>query len=205
MPTGYTGALYEGEQSFADFVLGCARGMGVAILMRDSPADEPISIEAITDDSEYHARAIREAKEELARLNALTPDEVAAEARAAYRERVEFEASYKMTRLAMRKRYEDMLAQVREWEPPSAEHETFKQFMIDQLAGSIDFDTSDNHFRDPVEQPPEKWLAEKIERSARDIAYHTEEEQKRIERNEGRVRWVNQLRESLGLEALTPA
>lgn len=207
MPTGYTAKLYEGEeQTFEDFALSCARAFGAAILMRDDDSSKPMTIEALTDDSDYHVKSIRHAKAELIRLKGLTPEEVASETHNAYLERVEFEERYKSERLAMRARYEAMLEKVRAWEPPSEEHVEFRMFMINQLEGSIDFDTSGaDKQRDPEQQTPEQWLADRIAHQEKTIERSTEEEAKRIERNEGRIRWVNQLRESVGLEALTPA
>jgi hypothetical protein len=205
MPTGYTAKLYEGtEQSFQDFALECSRAFGALILMRDSSTDAPITVEAITDDSDYYVKGLARAQEELARLQALSDIEIAREARSAYLDRIEYEERSKADRLAKRARYEGMLDQVREWEPPSEDHAEFKKFMIEQLTGSIDFDTKDLG-GEIVEPTPEEWLAERIARAERDIEYHTEEEAKRLERNEGRIRWMNQLRESLGLEALAPA
>lgn len=202
MPTGYTAKLYDGEQSFEAFVLGCARAFGAAINMRDDDSDVPITIEAITDTSDYHVKGVRTAKAELARLTSLSAEQLEREARAAYLDRVEADVRYTKDALAKRDRYERMLKQVREWRCPSEEHAEFRQFMINQLTGSIDFDTSLKHHTPPVQQEPAEWLAGRIERAERDIKYHSEEESKRIERNAERIRWVNQLRESLGLEAL---
>ena len=205
MPTGYTAALYDGEKTFEDFALGCARAFGAALLMRDNSNSDPITVEAITEKGDYNAKGLRTARAELVRLRAMTPDQAAAEARSAYLDLVEFERNYKADKDAKRARYQAMLDEVREWEPPSEKHEEFKKFMIDQLTGSIDFDTSTKYDRTPVEQTGEEWLADRIAKAERDIEYHTEEQNKIEERNAGRVRWVNELRESLGLETLRVA
>ncbi|VTR91619.1 unnamed protein product [Gemmata massiliana] len=42
-----------------------------------------------------------------------------------------------------------MLEHVRAWEPPSTDHENLKQFMIDQLRESIDFDCR-GEYREPL-------------------------------------------------------
>src|ERR1044071_9143634 len=110
MPTGYTAKLYEGEdQSFEDFALGCARAFGASILMRDDSPNKPISIDAITDNSDYHVRAIRETKAEIARIMAMTPEEIRQAARSEFRDRKESDERYKTSRAEMRQRYEDML------------------------------------------------------------------------------------------------
>ncbi len=41
MPTGYTDAVKDGI-TFDQFVLGCARGMGALVMMRDEPSGTPI-------------------------------------------------------------------------------------------------------------------------------------------------------------------
>ena len=203
MPTGYTAGLYEGEQSFEDFVLGCARAFGAAVLMRDNPASEPISIEAITDKSDYHVRGLKAAVVELGRLEKMTTAEIEREAELFNKERIESDERHTATRLEMRGRYQAMLDQVREWEPPSEEHAEFKTFMIEQLQGSIDFDTK---FIGKISAPltPDEWYAQTVANRRRDITYHIEEDAKRIERNEGRTRWVTQLWESLGISSQEP-
>lgn len=204
MPTGYTAKLYDGEQEFTDFVLACARAFGAFVLMRDSAHDAPITLKAITDNSDYHVKSLRTAKAELARVQAMSAEEAATQAHADYLLAAASDEEYVKSHLARRERYENMLAEVQAWEPPSADHAEFKKFMVDQLTQSLDLDTSLKHHRFAVEKTSEEWLADKIARLERAIAYNAEEEQKRIERNEVRVRWVNQLRESLGLDALAP-
>lgn len=201
MPTGYTAALYEGEQSFEDFVLGCARAFGATILMRDSDSDSPITIEAITDDSDYHERALASARSALHELEFMSVEQAAARAKEEHEEIVASWQRRRADSAAKRERYEGMLAQVREWQPPSDDHIEFKQFMIEQLTGSIDFDTNTKYDGEP-ESPEtgEAWLARKIERARRDITYHQEKRDEQNERNESRIRWVSQLFETLNLE-----
>jgi len=50
----------------------------------------------------------------------------------------------------MAHRYEQMLCRARAWVPPSKEHENLKQFMIDQLVGSIQFDCHASYHQEQI-------------------------------------------------------
>ena len=78
MPTGYTAAIKDGI-SFNEYALSCARAFGALIMMRDEPADAPIPDEF--KPSDYHFKKIEEAKAELARLRAMSPDEAVSQIR----------------------------------------------------------------------------------------------------------------------------
>lgn len=92
-----------------------------------------------------------------------------------------------------------MLTKVQAWQPPSSDHAGFKDFMIEQLTKSIEFDCDLSYHTD---NPPqlltgEQYLGSKIAKSLKSIAYHKKEQLAEEERTEGRNRWIKQLRESL--------
>jgi hypothetical protein len=195
MPTGYTAEIYEGkkEVTFQDYAMGCARAFGACILMRDDPKDTPIP-DAFPVDS-YHVRALASAKVKLAKLKKMPlatrikqADKFNAEALKSYEESVTRNAT-------LRKRYEDMLKQAQAWEPPTAEHTNFKEFMVSQLKDSINFDCH-------VPSKPSKvstgaWFKQQIESAEWDIKYHEKQYQKEVKNVAARNAWIATLRESL--------
>jgi len=73
MPTGYTATLMEKNQTFPEFIMGCARAFGALIMMRDDPNDATIPDKF--EPSDYHAKGIIKAREKLAKLKAMTDGE----------------------------------------------------------------------------------------------------------------------------------
>lgn len=201
MPTGYTADVGDGKVSeFSDFALTCARGFGALVLLRDSDQSLEatrsfIEEKAYLAKGGYYEQEIETATDRLNVLEAMSDDEALAAVQARAAEVEESNASYNAKKDVTKGRYEAMLAKVEAWEPPTEEHAAFKEFMADQLRGSIRFDCSP--FAMPV---PEVSLGEhrreiarqrdRIERAEREI------EQERA-RNEGRAGWITALLDSL--------
>lgn len=141
MPTGYTAPICEGEEmTFEQFALRCARNFGAFVSMREEPMDAPIPDEFKVD--AYYQKCYDEAKAAYENFMQNPPtDEELEEAYAKYVQ-TETDRAKKANEKAafIRQRYEAMLAKVRKWEPPTPEHVNLKDFMIEQLTESIDFD-----------------------------------------------------------------
>jgi hypothetical protein len=203
MPTGYTHAVQDGKiTEFEDFVWVCARGMGALINMRDDRADAPIP-ERFEPSVEYHDNAIVAAQARLQELDGMSPLAVREAAQQAYAEKVKGDDGYEAKKRGWRERYEAMLTKVQAWEPPTQDHAGFKSFMIDQLRQSIDFDCSGSFYDPPEKLEPADWHRAEVQKAMRDVAYHTAERAKEVERTEGRNRWLAQLRASLAAERET--
>jgi hypothetical protein len=196
MPTGYTADVQSGKVTdFRKFALTCARAFGATILMRDDPLDAPIpqKFEA----SDYHVKELAAARSELARLKSMKPSDVVQAAASDYASEMNDWNKRQAERAKERLRYETMLEKAKAWVPPSPEHDGLKRFMVDQLTESIDFDCGPGLSR-PVEKAPAEWLREKITEAEQSIAYHTKHHAEEVQRADGRTRWVQQLRQSLG-------
>lgn len=138
MPSGFTAPVRDGTiTSFREFALLCARGCGVGIALRDEPWG-PLPPQLPRHD--YHANALVEARKTLAELQGRTAEDWAAAVatRNEAATRAYEEAVVKNTETL--KRYEEMLAAVLAWEPPTPEHVPFRSFMIKQLNESIEWD-----------------------------------------------------------------
>jgi hypothetical protein len=194
MPTGYTAAIKDGI-TFEQFVMRCARAMGALVMMRDEPLDAPIPERF--EPSDYHAKAIKKAQEDLCWLRQMPDTEAERESEKEFQEALVRYERIHAKASDLRQKYHEMREKVLAWTPPSGEHEGFKNFMFTQITESIDFDCRTDYYETPEKLSASGWKAIKIAKAERDLAYHTEENAKEIERTEARNTWLRQLRESL--------
>lgn len=194
MPTGYTAAVADGSiTDLRTFALQCARGMGALVTMRDEPWDAPIP-DRLEPSTSYHDEQLSQARDELARLNQMTDAECAAAQAAELEAEDRGVAEYAKRKAEQLARYETMLAQVENW---TTEAEGIRDFMLEQLRQSIDFDCR-TYEREPGSAlAPGEWRHERLKKLAKDIGYHEEQRAAEIARTENRNRWLNALRASL--------
>lgn len=196
MPTGYTAPIYSGQEGygFKHFALDCAKAFGACITMRDEPSGTPIP--DAFEPSNYHLEKLEDAKKKLARIRKMEDD---AKERGAKRyneaalkhwvERVQKDKELKV-------RYEMILAEAKDWTPPTDEHQNFKKFMVSQLEESIKFDCDDD-IEKPKPLTPKQWHKDQIEKAEWDVRYHSKEYAEEVKRCTERTAWVRDLRESL--------
>jgi hypothetical protein len=194
MPTGYTAAIKDGI-SFEKFVWSCARAFGALVMMRDEPTGAPIPQRF--EPSDYNAKRAAEARGELARLQAMSIEQVQAAAESAYSEAVQRHEKRTAERTELRNKYNAMLAKAVQWEPPTKDHEGLKEMMISQLRESIDWDCNDKYDQPPMKQDAMTWHNAQIAEARRSIAYHEKAQAEENERTEGRNAWLMALRESV--------
>lgn len=195
MPTGYTLNLYEGkEETFSEFVMKCARAFGALIAMRDEPLSALIPEEF--EPSGYNLEELEKAQRQLAEIKSWDNARADAEAEKAYQEELQFEKNYIAQKTELRQRYESMLAQVKAWTPPTSDHKELKQFMIQQLESSIDFDCKYTP-EEPTCLSGTEYKQLKIKEAERVVKYHTKEHESEVKRAKERTEWTRALRESL--------
>lgn len=196
MPTGYTADIHDDKPiTFERFVLNCSRAMGAAIMQRDESPDVEIRERVISD---YHlenvsksAERLREAMDRpLAEWDALQ-DEAIAEA-TAYRDK------YLADQDAMEARYRAMLQEVLAWVPPTREHRGLKDFMIEQLESSIQFDCTGYQPTVPSRTSPDLYAQQEIARLTKEHGRDLQSLAEERERVASQNAWVRTLRESLG-------
>lgn len=195
MPTGYTAGVQDGTiTTFPEFAMQCARAFGALVTMRDDPLDAEIP-ESFEPQARYYDERIAQAHADLERLYAMTDGDKVHAAAAAWNKHVAGIEEWNARCQQERARYEHMLAQARAWQPPTSNHVELKEFMIQQLEQSIDFDCRE---RSLGERPrPAMWWLDQVKKAKRDIAYYTEEREKEIQRARERTAWVRHLRSSL--------
>lgn len=196
MPTGYTSAIHDGQQiTTREFILRCARAMGATIMQRDDPIDAPPK--TVEPNVTYYNELLYTARQTLASARKWTDEQAAEKANEAHQSAVSSWRKRENDRLALRLRYEDMINEVENWTPPTPEHVGLKDFMVEQLRESINFDCG--HLPEPTiaaEDGP-TFRKNAIDRANRDIELHEKHKAEEIARAEGRNQWITALYESL--------
>lgn len=196
MPSGYTADLYDlKEVSFQDFVIGCAsafipeaRDMGMLKKLPDAPSKDSVY--------NYYRYSI-EAIDRLEEFLSLSYEEIAQMNESDYAKNLSSWKEYSDTKQKILSAYNNMLNQVIAWEPPTERHEGLKNFMIEQLKASIDFDGTISEMPKPI--TTEQYRANKIKRLRDDVEYYTNEHKKAVERFENNLSWLSELKKSIGL------
>lgn len=195
MPTGYTAPVEDGTiTEFKDFALFCARVFGALVMMRDEPMGAPIP-DKLDNESSYHTLELERLGAELAHVRAMSEDGVKAAVETEYLKNVGYWAADEADRKLRLGRDQRMLQKVRDWVPPSPEHQSMKGFMQDQLISSA------AQLLDPMPEPRRSsgrmWQRIKIASLEREIDYHTEKEAEAQKRSKERQEWLDALRSSL--------
>lgn len=198
MPTGLTAPMYDGDEGFTfeDFVWRCARQMGALIMMRDDSMDAPIP-EKFEAHVSYHDDALRNAEARLSEYGSMILEEATRRAENEFQATQDAREQANRSAIERRSRYEAMLAQVQEWDPPTTDHEGLKKLMTEQLEESIRFDCSMTGWPEYPKLSGAKWLREAIRKAKQDIEYHAEKRGEEIERTESRNEWIAALRRSV--------
>lgn len=192
MPTGYTSLISENKNvSFKDFVLTCARAFGPCIHQRDEDIrDKPKLREPSI---QYHLDAIKAAKKRS------KPSKTAFNKYK--KDKIKEYTQYIQEKKQLKERYQLMLDQVQMWTPPTSDHKGLKEFMINQLYESIEFDcTIDSSERDLycyTNMTYEDYVAEMKKDSVWEIDYHTDEIEKEKKNVERANNWILALYDNL--------
>lgn len=197
MPTGYTAKVQDGQiTTLREFAFECARGMGALVTMRDDPHDAPFP-RRIEPSTEYHDKALATADVLLGELPTLSAEECDARAKAEFDEAMTSHTRHEANRALSRQRYKEMIFRVENWQPPEV-LASLKRFMLEQLNRSIDFDCSESYRPEPPKRlTGERWREQALEKASLDMAYHTVEREKEIQRTNGRNEWLAALWASL--------
>lgn len=194
MPTGYTYPVCDGKiTEFPDFAMSCARAFGALIMMRDDPSDAPIP-EEFKPETNYYETSLARDKKRLGEVQSMTNAEADAAAKASHDDALASRAKYLADKETEAARLNAMLAKVRTWQPPTADHIEMKKFMIEQLMISLPGDYAPAI---PALLDGAAWRQQQIDELAKSIARYEQEVAKEIERTNGRTEWVKQLRASL--------
>lgn len=199
--TGYTQELVDRDLNLKDFALVCTRAFGFCITMRDERLDAPIPEEFKLD--EHHKNALDAAQKSLEELKSLAQKGVVSWARKEIKNRIkDFEGYIEADKKKGEKeKCEKMLKKVKKWKPPTEEHIGLKNFMIEQLSGSIKFANTTKYYKEEITKlkklTPKEYYELKIKEATWNVNYHIERWQKEQENHKTKNQWFKELRASL--------
>jgi len=195
MPSGYTAAIAKGI-TFKEYALGCARAFGALVLMRDEPNDAPIPERF--EPTDYHTNALTNASDRLVQLRLMSPDECALAAEKDFEAVRQKRAAAVAEKTELRNKYNAILAQAMQWEPPTPAHVEYKNFMVKQLRDSIEWDCDTSYDDESLIQlSGSEWLAGQIAAAEREIEYHKAQHLKEVRLTNERNDWIKALRDAL--------
>lgn len=202
MPTGYTSQIAE-NISFRKFALSCARNFGAAIALRDEDSDVLPNPENVKFNSgkNYHENALAQAVADKEKLLSLPKDELQKQF-LEWREKTISNAQKRINeQRELRAKYEMMLSHVQNWTPPTEEHVNMKNFMIEQIRGSIGWDCNEKYELEEIEKAENSHQAsyfwDKIKELDWSIKYHSEHRGEDDDRDSKRSEWIKNLIDSL--------
>jgi hypothetical protein len=187
MATGYTAKLSDGEQSFEDFVLGCA----CAFFYDTSKLPEKWKVKT------SYADSLKEHQAELAKVKKMGMAEAKREADKEFAKAKAEHEKDKRERAAAEDRLMAMRAKVADWEPPTAKHVRLKKLMLQQIDETINFDCVDYDGGPSKRMSGGDWLRSKIAELKRDIEYDSRHYAEEVKRTNERNEWCDALRKSL--------
>jgi hypothetical protein len=203
MPTGYTCGILDGEiKTFPEFAKTCMRAFGATIHMRDESMDEEYTPRVPSD---YHIKALKDAEKKLKKAKTLSDKKLISERKRVLNESIKYYTDATDKAKSTCESLELMLKQVKEWTPPTNDHQGIKDFMIEQLNSTINYDGDCSYYEKMINAArnnllninPSKIRKELIADASKDIIYHTEEHRKEIDRCNHSNKWVTDLLESI--------
>lgn len=196
MATGYVHPVADGKiTTLREFALGCSRGMGALVMMRDDPSGTPIPRQFEPDLGHYHD-SLACAEQRLADLVAL--DTIEQRTAARNKEYNDREEGAKQRDAAARveiDRVKAMRDKVVAW---TGAPEGIKEFMLEQIDRSL---KGAEDYREVDYLPPVKtvaeWYDDAFRKAAQEVGRVHEYIAAEKARTAGRNRWLEQLWASL--------
>lgn len=194
MPTGYTADIAKGI-SFKEFARQCARAFIVDTRDMDYDGTYPV----ITANTKYYEEQLDECDLKLGKLLAMTAEECELAAGRAYKNELATRTERIEEKNDLREKYQAMLDKVRQWKPPTNRHVEFKNFMIEQIEKSIEFDCDTSYYDN---NPPEKldgydWSKREAEKLSKDFEFRVKGYLNEVQRVNFVNQWIKDLKESI--------
>lgn len=214
MPTGYTEIITrKPDLTFEEFVLRCCRNFGVCISMQDVSLDILPTKENIksNNDESYYKNRIDETEKELKEFqsinwkNSVWQESIIKEKErdlSIYKERIQ-------EKQKDQKLYERMLKKVNAWTPPTDNHNELKTFMIKQIQESIKYDCDTSYYDTEILKIQneldigidfERLYFMQLDSYKKSHDYHTKQLNKICNQDDSRIKWMEDLCKSLGIE-----
>lgn len=200
MPTGYTSQIEQGI-SFRQFALSCARNFGAAIALRDEDSSVLPNEENVKFKSSYSEKSLEQALAEKDEFLNLSASQIKQKFLDWKEQSIARNHVILAQKRVLRQKYESMLAEVKNWTPPTGEHENMKSFMVSQIEESIRYDCGEDYYLEAIETAKNTHQAEfyweKIREFEWSIQYHSKQLNEDSNRDTQRSNWIKELINSL--------
>lgn len=203
MATGYTHKILDGEiTDFKSFALLCTRAFGATIHMRDDNLSTPYTPRQV---GSHHKDSISRIIAEIKELKNMSDDEFEKSVEKVYADSI----GYYNKQIESAKANFDVLSKMMEeakaYEPPTEDHVKYKEFMVEQLRGTIDFDCNISYYIEQIETIKGKLESfnidelrtEKLAELESSLEYHKKELQAEIQRVNDSNKWMGDVMKSL--------
>jgi len=203
MPTGYTAGILDGKiTSFPQFAKQCMRAFGGTIHMRDDDMDAEYKERTPSD---YHTKEIAKAKQSLNDAEVLSDEVIIANRKNELEKRKQYHIKSIEKAKINKKNMDAILKDVNAWQPPTSEHTGIKDFMVDQIIQTIDYDCKTKYHDEGLAKVESELLTinaksirdEMIATAKKNLEYHTKEYNGDVERCEKSNQWVSDFINSL--------
>ena len=211
--TGYTYGVAEGKiTTGAEFLKLCARAFGCCGIFRDesfdTPLDELVKSKWNEDgtEKEYYRSKYDETIEDYNRFVSMSNEERKAIYMDELNDRYSREDECLTKMKTERMRFDKVLKEVNSWNPPTKEHESIKDFAIDQIGQVIASDLEIKKQEENVrclelkefnEEEFQEWKKQKIEHYEWDINYYESHGAKEKSRYDSNYRYLKLFLDSL--------
>lgn len=203
MPTGYTAGILDGNvTTFPQFAKKCMRAFGATIHMRDDDMDAQYQER---EPSDYYTKEISKAKKYLKDAQILSDEAILANKKNELEESKKYHIDKIKKAKIDTKKLNEILIEIKNWQPPTSEHQEIKDFMIDQIIQTIDFDCDTKyHDKKLAEIEVELFTLNAkstretmIAKAKKDLEYYTKEYNSELERCTKSNKWVSDFINSL--------
>jgi hypothetical protein len=196
MPTGYTAGIIDGEiKDFKQFATLCMRAFGATVHMRDEDLEKPFEPRVPSD---YHTKQIEKANQLLKDARELSDNEIIDKRKAELFNSKKHYVDGIAKAIENEKRLTGILESVKAWQPPTSEHTGIKDFMIEQLQGTINQDADTTYYENGLNLiekelqnlSPALLRAIMINKAEEDLSYHRKELAAELRRCNESNTWV---------------
>lgn len=190
MPTGITYIIDEKDAKPAEFLWNCARQFGFMAHMRDERGDAEITPPPADT---YYRDALKAAQDDLSRVQALSEQEIIAESKEDFDEKLDRWTTNSRKQEEVWNRYEAMRVKVSEWTPPQG-LEGVKRLALEQLEVGKPYVDRDQR---PVPVPHSDFQAARVARLIGNVQRFEQEEKKEAERHSERLAMFNAFKRAM--------
>lgn len=190
MATGFTYKLIDEDQSFEDFALHCMTAFGACIEQRDSNDTTPKLKKIDT----YHYDKLKEATKKLSDFLNKSDEEI----------QKEIDDKYYKTQKEKNRKTKTKLLEIKErihkLNFPEGDYARYKEFMLEQIDGTIEFDCTDRYENESVKPSLKEYKNSSIDSYNWSINYHKDAWEKHQKNVEDSNKWIKGAAKAIGVK-----